>query len=48
MHFYLVALKIVLPNLCVENYQNENSISATFDFLFFLHSAQIHSIRLSF
>ena len=26
MHFYLVALKIVPPNACVENYQNKNSI----------------------
>ena len=27
MHFYyLVALKIVLPNACVQNYQNKNSI----------------------
>ena len=26
MHFYLVALKIVPPNACVENYQNKNSV----------------------
>ena len=26
MHFYLVALKIVPPNDCVENYQNKNSV----------------------
>ena len=25
MHFYLVALKIIPPNACVENYQNKNS-----------------------
>ena len=47
IHFYLVTLNIVPPIVCVENYSNKNSIISYFDFLFFLHSAQIHSLILN-
>ena len=47
MHFYLVTLNIVRPIVFVENTEIKTLLLAIFDFLFFLHSAQIHSLILN-
>ena len=45
MHFYLVTLNIVPPIVFVENTTEiKTLLSAIFNFLFLLHSANIHSL----
>ena len=48
MHFYLVTLNIVPPIASVEITEIKNFLSAIFDFLFVLLSAEIHSLILNF